>query len=148
MATRTRKQGHEEGDQEAVSLAEMAMEPQQPDALREDLKVGFQGLHSHMDKISAQIESLNEDIQGPHWKRADSAEQSKVLRRRSLDDMQFALKRLTSGEPRPADDDSPQVIQDAINETIALRQIVSDMMQASYNVYQHGLVAIREMTSR
>lgn len=75
-------------------------------------------------------------------------ELTKVERRRSLDDMQFALRRLMQPEPRPADDDSPQVLQDAINEVIALRQITSDLMQASMNVYQHGLTSIRAMTEK
>lgn len=75
-------------------------------------------------------------------------EHAKVLRRRSLDEMQFALRRLMSPEPRPADDDSPQVLQDAINETIHLRQIISDLMQDSTNLYQRGLSSIRAMTEK
>lgn len=109
-------------------------------------------LHSRIDTLTletAEHRRMIEPLILPLLRvQEDTSERAKVLRRRSLDDMQFALKRLASGEPRPADDDSPQVIQDAINEVIHLRQIVSDMMQASSNVYQHGLVAIRNMTSQ
>ncbi|MGH2480249.1 MAG: hypothetical protein ACRDHW_11385 [Ktedonobacteraceae bacterium] len=110
-------------------------------------------LHSRIDALvleSAEHRRMFEPVLLPliRVQPEDSPERPKVQRRRSLDDMQFALKRLTSTDPRPQDDDSPTVLQDAINETIALRQIVSDLMQASSNVYQHGLTAIRDMTSR
>lgn len=145
MAARTpRKQEHEEGDQETVSFADIIHNSSANDDLVDD----FRGVHRHLDKVSAQVESLRAEVQGPRHTAEDNPEHAKVMRRRSLDDMQFALKRLASGESRPAGDDSPQVMQDAINEVIALRQIISDLMQASSNVYQHGLVAIRDMTSR
>jgi hypothetical protein len=76
------------------------------------------------------------------------AEHAKVQRRHSLDEMEFALKRLSAPDPRPQDDDSPHVLRDAINEVIALRQIMQDLMQASSNVYKRGLTAIRDMTAR
>lgn len=177
MTARTpRKQEHKEGDQETVSFAEMigsltGKEPpeidlnkgqgdafnlpeiegkaQNPDALIEHLRDGFQGLHLHADKISAQIGALKDEIQGPRYMQVSSdGERPKVQRRRSLDDMQFALKRLTQPEPRPADDDSPQVLQDAINEVIALRMAMNKLIQASSNVYQNGLVAIRNLTAQ
>lgn len=176
MPPRTRKQ-HEEGEQGTVSFAEVigsltGKEPPEIDlskgqgdafnlpeiegekansehALIEHLRDGFQGLHLHVDKVSAQVDALKDEIQGPRYMRAETeGERAKVQRRRSLDDMQFALKRLMQPEPRPADDDSPQVLQDAINETIALRQLVMDLMQASMNMHQHGLTAVRDMTAR
>jgi len=72
----------------------------------------------------------------------------KLQRRRSQDEMELALRRLVSGETRPRDDDSPQVLQDAINEVFALRQLNMDLMQAISHAYQSGIAAIREMTSR
>lgn len=107
-------------------------------------------LHSRIDALvleSSEYRRMIEPLILPllRVQPEDNPERPKVQRRRSLDDMQFALKRLMQPEPRPADDDSPQVLQDAINEVIALRQIVNDMMQASNGVYQSGLVAIRNM---
>lgn len=148
MAPRTRKQ-HEEGEQETVSFAEVMQEAQNPDALIEHLRDGFLGLHAHIDKVDAQVGALKDEIQGPRYMQvASDGEHAKVMRRRALDEMEFALKRLTSPDPRPQDDDSPLVLQDAINEVIALRQIMQDLMQASANVYQRGLASIRDMTSR
>lgn len=152
MATRTPRKSHEEGEQETASFTDVmqsigGQETQAMDALIEHLRDGFQGVHLHVDKVSAQIESVKEEIHGPHLAPTDE-ERPKVQRRRSLDAMQFALRRLASGDPRPSDDDSPQVLQDAINEVIALRQIMNDMMQASNNVYQNGLVSIRNMTAQ
>ena len=72
----------------------------------------------------------------------------KVTRRRSLDEMEAALRRLLSPEPRPRDDDSPQVMRDAITELILHRQLVADLMQSMTSGYQHGLDAIRKMTER
>lgn len=149
MTARTPRKQHEEGEQETASFAEMMQETQNPDALIEHLRDGFLGLHAHIDKVDAQVEALKDEIRGPRSMQvASDGEHAKVQRRRSLDDMQFALRRLMQPEPRPADDDSPQVLQDAINETIALRQLVMDLMQASMNMHQHGLTTIRDMTSR
>lgn len=113
----------------------------------DSLAFAFTGLHVHLDKIDAQVEALRMEIHGSSHTQAAS-DTPKVQRRRSLDDMQFALKRLASGEPRPSNDDSPQVLQDAINETIALRQIMQDLMQSSMSIYQQGLSAIRNMTGQ
>jgi hypothetical protein len=122
---------------------------QNPDALIENLRVGFLGLHAHIDKVDAQVGALKDEIQGPRSMRAENeGEHAKVQRRHSLDEMEFALKRLSAPDPRPQDDDSPLVLRDAINEVIALRQAMQDLMQASSNVYQRGLTAIRDMTAR
>lgn len=104
-------------------------------------------LGSHIEKTERMVFSL-EAVLNPMPTASEPTEHAKVQRRRSLDDMQFALKRLMQPEPRPADDDSPQVLHDAINETIALRRLVMDLMQASMNMHQHGLTAVRDMTAR
>lgn len=76
------------------------------------------------------------------------ASTSKIMRRRTLDEMEAALRRLQSPEPRRSDDDSPLVLQDAITELILHRQLVADLMQAATSSYQRGLDAIRKMTER
>jgi hypothetical protein len=78
----------------------------------------------------------------------DPEEQPKLLRRRSQDEMLRALRLLASGQQRPRDDDSPQVLEDAIYEVATLRQIVADLMQGATTMYQQGLAAIRKMTER
>lgn len=125
---------------------ESEQEPQTPHPLMEHLQDGFQGVHLHLDQLSARIEAANPGLYDPRAK--DGAENTKVTRRRSLDEMEAAMRRLLSPEPRPRDDDSAQVIQDAITELILQRQLVSDLMQAMTNGYQHGLAAIRKMTER
>lgn len=75
-------------------------------------------------------------------------ETAKLQRRRTEDEMRHALSLLLSGQPRPRDDDSPQVLEDAINEVFALRKITMDLMQSMTTSYQNGLAAIRKMTER
>ena len=139
---RTRKD--DEGHIDLPEVGDVFPDPEPP----HDLDFGFQGLHAHLDKIDAQVEALREEVRGPVYIAEDNPERPKVNRRRSLDAMQFALKRLASGGPLPADDDSAQIVQDKINEAIALRQIMNEMMQASSKVYQNGLVAIRNITNQ
>ena len=147
MAPRTRKP--QECEQETVSFAEMMQDTHPTDTLIGHLKDGFDGVHLHLDQVSARVATLKEEVHGPHHASIPGdTEHAKVVRRRALDEMEFALKRLVSPDPRPQDDDSPLVLQDAINEVIALRQIMQDLMQASSNVYQRGLTSIRDMTSR
>jgi|SRR5690348_2039130 len=132
-----------------------ATEPEQEPSENIDaaLIANFQHLARVLSELSGKIESMEHTLTplAVHFSFSaaeNNPERPKVMHRRSLDAMQFALHRLESGEPRPADDDSPQVLTDAINEVIHLRQIINDMMQASSNVYQGGLVAIRNMTAQ
>jgi hypothetical protein len=71
-----------------------------------------------------------------------------LFRRRTQDEMLRALRMLASGNARPRDDDSPQVLEDAVYEVASLRQIVADLMQGATSMYQAGLVSIRKMTDR
>src|SRR5581483_4182213 len=59
-----------------------------------------------------------------------NSERPKVVRRRSRDAMERAPERVRSGERPAAADDSLRVIEAAINDVIALRQIMNDLMQA------------------
>lgn len=78
---------------------------------------------------------------------AESVER-KLQRRRTEDEMRYALRLLSSGQPRPRDDDSIQVLEDAIVEVFALRQLNMDLMQRMSTAYQDGIAAIRALTSR
>jgi len=121
-------------------------ETQMSHPLIEHLQGGFQGVHLHLDQLSARIEAANPGLYDPRAK--DGAENTKITRRRSLDEMESAMRRLLAPEPRPRDDDSAQVMHDAITELILQRQLVADLMQAATNSYQHGLAAVRKMTER
>ena len=153
MTRNARKTAHEEGEQETVSFDEIIQEVA-PGALAR-LSEKIDGQMNALAQFLAEREQRYEQALSsvlsrlfPEQSQEANPERPRVQRRRSLDDMQFALRRLMQPEPRPADDDSPQVLQDAINEVIALRQITSDLMQTSMNVYQRGLTAIRDMTSK
>jgi hypothetical protein len=112
-------------------------------------QMAMSGLHLHMDQITAHLEQLHTEVRGPVFTaHPDDVPQPKPLRRRSQDEMEAALRRLLSPEMRPQDDDSPQVVQDAFAEVIYLRQLTHDLMQTLTSGYQHGLAAIRDMTSR
>lgn len=82
--------------------------------------------------------ALSDDTEGPHH----------IQRRRTQDEMLRALRLLRSGERLPQDDESAQILEDALGEVITLRQIVADLMQASTTMYQNGLAAIRRMTEK
>lgn len=152
MAPRTQRKQHEEGEQETVSFAEAAQFPGEQELEPTYWTVAVHSrldtLVNHTEKIERTVAYLESVLNPLTVPQEDNPERPKVQRRRSLDDMQFALKRLASGEPRPADDDSPQVLQDAINEVIALRMAMNKLIQASSNVYQNGLVAIRNLTAQ
>lgn len=102
-------------------------------------------IDQRLSAILHELQGRNEDVTPALL---GTSTQDKVTRRRSLDEMQAALRRLLSPEPRPRDDESPQVIQDAITELILHRQLVADLMQSMTSGYQHGLDAIRKMTER
>lgn len=72
----------------------------------------------------------------------------KLQRRRTEDEMRYSLRTLCSGQPRPRDDESVQVLEDAINEVFALRQLNMDLMQTIATAYQQGLANIRKLTER
>lgn len=72
----------------------------------------------------------------------------KLARRRTEDEMRHALRLILSGEVRPRDDESVQVLEDAINEIFALRQMNMDLMQTLATAYQQGLASIRKLTDR
>lgn len=139
MAPRTHQPSEKPADEEKNATEELAW---------------VNMLHSRIDSLVLEtaehrrmIESLILPLLRVHQPE-DGQERIKPLRRRSQDEMDQALRRLLTGEPRPRDDDSPQVMQDAIAEVIALRQLTHDLMQALTTGYQHGLAAIRDMTSR
>ena len=71
-----------------------------------------------------------------------------IERRRTEDEMRRALRLLVSGERRPRDDESPQIMEDAIGEVFALRQAMMDLMTSASNLYQSGLASIRKMTEK
>jgi len=98
-------------------------------------------IETHMNEQNSEIKSVLAISDDPE-------DRPVVLRRRSQDEMLRALHLLSSGHQRPRDDDSPQVLEDAIYEVATLRQIVSDLMQAATTMYQSGLASIRKMTER
>lgn len=109
-------------------------------------------LWNRIDNLSDQIQSLHTQLLVSTMLVSNLQEAehtvSPVQRRRTQDEMLHALHLLSSGEPRPRDDESPQVLEDAIYEVATLRQIVADLMQSATTMYQNGLQSIRKMTER
>lgn len=73
---------------------------------------------------------------------------AKLQRRRTEDEMRYALRVFANGLPRQRDDEHEQVLEDAIGELLSLRQITMDLMQSMATAQQNGLAAIRKMTER
>jgi hypothetical protein len=103
-----------------------------------------------VDDLSDQIQELHTQLLATQLLKLPSSEVSvrPVQRRRTEDDLHHALKLLVGGGMRPKDDDSPQCLEDCINEMIWLRQLVAEMMQRATGMYQSGLATIRQMTEK
>lgn len=148
--TRTRKENPE--DHDAIpAVGEAFPIPDLPHEYRDEAPAWVQTLTGRLDALileSAEQRQLLESALLSRPAQEDSPVHAHVQRRRSLDEMQAALRRLLTPEPRPKDDDSAQVLTDAITELILQRQLVSDLMQAATSSYQRGLAAIRRMTER
>lgn len=71
-----------------------------------------------------------------------------IQRRRDETELRRALKLLASGQLRPQDDESEQIISDAFGELFAMRQLNYDLMQMLTSGYQNGLASIRKLTER
>lgn len=109
-------------------------------------------LHSRLDGLVLEFQRLNLNLQGikalEEALKVPEDEKRKVQRRRTEDEMRGALRLILSGASRPRDDESPQILDDAINEIFALRKLNMDLMQTIITAYQNGLAAIRDLTSR
>lgn len=90
----------------------------------------------------ASIKALEETLKTP------ASEREPIKRRRDETELRRALKLLASGQPRPKDDESEQIISDCIGELFAMRQLNHDLMQSLTSAYQHGLASVRKLTER
>lgn len=97
--------------------------------------------------IEAVLPEQNEEVRAAF----DLPEEPRIIhiaRRRTEDEMRRALRLLVSGERRPRDDESPQILEDAIGEVFMLRQILMDIMGSASTLYQDALASIRKMTEK
>jgi len=110
------------------------------------------GLRHDINTLSDQVQTLRTQLLTSNMLiadlRGDTVRVAPIQRRRTEDEMRRALALLASGQRRPQDDDSPQILEDAIGEVFALRQAYADLMQATTRAYQNGLAAVRRMTER
>jgi hypothetical protein len=113
-------------------------------------------LHDKIDHLTSKVESLDSRLHSlsalelafkPPVTDPD-APAYQIQRRRDETELRRALKLLASGQLRPQDDDSEQVISDAFGELFAMRQLNYDLMQLHTSAYQNGLAAIRKLTER
>lgn len=104
----------------------------------EDQSIAFHNLTYELASIKALEETLKEP----------ASEREPVKRRRDEIELRRALKTLASGQARPKDDESEQVLSDCIGELFAMRQLNHDLMQSLTSAYQHGLVSVRKLTER
>lgn len=115
-----------------------------------DTNILVRSLSQRVDDLSISfmrmIDALNGHI--PMLEVAPSTELVKLKRRRTEDEMRYALRVFANGLPRQRDDECEDVLNDTIGEAIALRQITMDLMQTLITGHQNGLAAIRKMTER
>jgi hypothetical protein len=113
-------------------------------------------LHDKIDHLASKVESLDNSLHSlsalelafkPPVADPDTLPYQ-IQRRRDETELRRALKLLASGQLRPQDDDSEQVISDAFGELFAMRQLNYDLMQLHTSAYQNGLAAIRKLTER
>lgn len=136
---KTEQTEHEQanGKIELVPLAENALHDKL-DQLTERVDELATSLHS----LSALELAFKPPVADP------DAPAYQIQRRRDETELRRALKLLASGQLRPRDDDSEQVISDAFGELFAMRQLNYDLMQMLTSGYQNGLAAIRRLTDR
>lgn len=132
------------------------LEQEQANGKVEILPLAENALHDKIDSLSSRVDEIATSLHSmaalelafkPPSTDPDALP-TQIQRRRDETELRRALSLLASGQVRPRDDESEQVLSDCIGELFAMRQLNYDLMQTLTTAYQNGLASIRKLTER